>query len=80
LSPTATLEGHFLNPRLIMRFGPRVSTQGVRFPFYPARKTPFSRGRPAKPRRPETLGEWVKAMPNRVDRDEPRPRYRPASR
>jgi len=63
--PTATLEGHFLDPRLVMRFGPKVSTGSVRFPTYPARSTPFARGKKATPGRPRTLGDWVKAMPNR---------------
>jgi hypothetical protein len=51
MSPTATLEGHFLDPRLVMRFGPK--------------KSPFARGKMVRPGRPRTLGEWVKAMPNR---------------
>jgi hypothetical protein len=42
-----------------------MSTGCVRFPAYPPKKSPFARGKMVRPGRPRTLGEWVKAMPNR---------------
>lgn len=63
--PTAVLEGHFLDPRLVMRFGPKITTGSVQFPAYPPKASPFARGKMVRPGRPRTLGEWVKAMPNR---------------